>query len=168
MLDDCLQLSITDLKRLGYIKPLMSVSGVLIWRSQFNKSEVSINSNTLTNVITLSYLSNGEPQKQTITLTKVQSNLSKGFYYYFLCPITNKPCRKLHLYKGVFCHRTSFKGLYDNQQYSKEHRALNRFYRDEMLFPKYLDQINSKHFQAYYKGLPTKRYQRILNRTGIK
>ena len=69
---------------------------------------------------------------------------------------------KLHLYNGVFCHRSSFKGLYENQQYSKEHRALNRFYRDDMIFPKYFDIMTTKHFQPLYKGAQTKKYQRIL------
>ncbi|OYD44075.1 hypothetical protein CHU00_18805 [Sphingobacterium cellulitidis] len=48
----------------------------------------------------------------TVFLEKVSSNLGKGYYYYFIFPITGKQCRNLYLSNsnGRFFHRSQIEG----------------------------------------------------------
>ncbi len=91
------------------------------------------------------------------------SNLGKGLIWYFLCPQTNKRCRKLYLIGGYFLHRTAFKGcMYKTQTKSKECRQLDKtlgvYFRIDNLY----SQLSQKHFKKTYAGKPTKRYLRIM------
>jgi len=90
-------------------------------------------------------------------------NLGKGLIWYFLCPQTNKRCRKLYSIGGYFLHREAFSGcMYETQTQSKKHRQLDKslgaFFKTDDLY----SQLYQKHFKKTYAGKPTKKYLRIL------
>ena len=90
------------------------------------------------------------------------SNLGKGLIWYFLCPQTNKRCRKLYSIGGCFFHREAFNGcMYETQTQSKKYRQLDKtfgaYFKTDDLF----SQLHQKHFKKTYAGKPTKKYLRI-------
>ena len=98
-----------------------------------------------------------------VHLVSVPSNLGKGIVWYFLCPETNKRCRKLYSIGGYFLHREAFKGcMYESQIQSKKYRQLDKtlgaYFRTDELY----SQLYKKHLKKTYAGKPTKRYLRIL------
>lgn len=164
--DEVLQISIKKLKEFGYLKKNCVNSGVLnwSWHGQ-NKSSISIRVNTFAEPhhIELDYNTNGEPRNYKVRLITVPSNLGKGEVWYFLCPHTQKKCRKLYLIGGYFLHRKAFTGcMYESQTVSKYYRFLNNTFGAYFKTEKLYDEMYAKHFTKYYKGKPTKKYLRIL------
>ncbi len=91
------------------------------------------------------------------------SNLGKGLIWYFLCPETNKRCRKLYSIGGYFLHREAFKGcMYESQTQSKKYRQLDKtlgaYFRTDDLY----SQLYQKHFKKTYAGKPTKKYLKLI------
>lgn len=91
------------------------------------------------------------------------SNLNKGEICYFICPKTNKRCRKLYLIDGYFLHREAFNGcMYETQTHSKKYRQLDKtlgtYFKSDNLY----SELYKKNFKKSYAGKPTKKYLRIL------
>jgi len=164
--NDVLQISITKLKEWEYLKPEQLKSGIITWSRNDNKrGSISITVNTKIEkpYIELDYKSNDEPRNYKVHLVSVPSNLGKGIVWYFLCPETNKRCRKLYSIGGYFLHREAFKdALYESQTHSKKYRQLDKtfgaYFRTDELY----SQLYKKHLKKTYAGKPTKRYLRIL------
>jgi hypothetical protein len=118
--NDVLQISITKLKEWEYLNPEQLKSGTITWSRNDNKrGSISITVNTKSEKphIELDYKSNDEPQNYKVQLVSIPSNLGKGVVWYFLCPETNKRCRKLYSIEGYFLHREAFKGcMYESQR----------------------------------------------------
>ena len=164
--DEVLQISITKLKEWNYLEPNNYKSGVISWsRNGIKHSSISIAVNTLNEntEIELSYNWNDEPRKYKIQLVSMPSNLGKGLIWFFLCPHTNKRCRKIFSIGGYFLHREAFKGCYyETQTQSKYYRNLDKtlgaYFRTDRLY----EQLYKKHFKKMYAGKPTKKYLRIM------
>ena len=113
--------------------------------------------------IELDYKYSDEPRNYKVRLVSIPSNLGKGLIWYFLCPETNKRCRKLYSIGGYFLHREAFNGcMYETQTQSKKYRQLDKslgaFFKTDDLY----SQLYQKHFKKTYAGKPTKKYLRIL------
>lgn len=165
LFDEALQISITKLKVWDYLNPEQIISGTLTWSSNGNKTgSISIKVNTQSEqpYIELDYKYNDEPRNYKVQLVSVPSNLGKGVIWYFLCPQTNKRCRKLYSIGGYFLHREAFNGcMYTSQTYSKKWRKLARYF-DSV---KAAEQVYNPYFKTYYKGKPTRSYLRALWQT---
>lgn len=114
-------------------------------------------------LMTLSYSNKGESVRQDVELVSIESNLGFGLVWYFVCPFTNKRCRKLYGIGKPFAHRTYFKrGLYIQQSssnnYKRKFTLHTKFKRKEKAY----DLIYSKNFKQYYEGKPTKRFLMAL------
>ena len=166
LFDNVFQLSTTKLKEWGYLNPYQVKNGVITW-GDFGgvTARISIRVNTYAEepFIVLDYSSNGEPRKYKVKLVSVPSNLGKGLIWYFLCPQTNKRCRKLYSIGGYFLHRAAFNGcMYETQNQSKKYRQLNKilgaYFKTDDLY----SQLYQKHFKKTYAGKPTKKYLRIM------
>ena len=113
--------------------------------------------------IRLYYTTNGASVDYTIKIVKKPSNLGVGDVYYFQCPHTGKLCRKLYKVGKYFLHREAYKNLYyDSQLESRAMRKLAKYYipmikEDEIIATQF-----QKNFKKFYRGIPTKRYQKIL------
>src|SRR5690554_4403135 len=97
--DEVLQISITTLKEWDYLNPKQIKSGTLNWSRNGNPTgsiSIIVNTQNKQPYIELNYKYDSEPRKYKIYLTSIRSNLNKGKIWYFLCPHTNKRCRKLY------------------------------------------------------------------------
>jgi hypothetical protein len=169
LFEECKTLTISFLSKNGYLKPNQCNRGVVTWSRDGQKTgSISIAVNTLVTIpfIVLDYNSNDEPRKYQINLVTFPSNLGKGVHWYFVCPNTNKRCRKLHLHGGYFLHRSAFKDcFYEKQTQNKYWRFLDksplgRESKCDLIY----EQIYKKHFKKTYRGKPTKKYLRLLRK----
>lgn len=165
--DNSKTLSINFLKNHNYLIVNQIKTGSITWSANGYKTDsISITSSISPNdpYIELNYKYNDATINYKVKLISIQSNLGKGVVWYFICPKTNKRCKKLYLIDTYFYHRTAFRGcMYENQTKSKNSRntdkLLNRYMKSEQL----IEQIFEKNFKKYYAGKPTKKYLKILN-----
>jgi hypothetical protein len=162
--EQCTVLSTKELIRWGYLNPGSITHGQIKWtRYNYDTTDVSITVDTIKNSVELNYNINGNTFSYRILLSVVKSNLGKGIVYFFLCPMTGTRCRKLHLYGGIFRHRSSFDGFYQWQVYGKKDRNLCKIYDLMKYGREAVGIINSKNFKRFYNGVPTKRYSKYLS-----
>jgi hypothetical protein len=164
--NETLQISISKLKGWGYLNPEQIKSGTLNWsRNGSPTGSISIRVNTHSEqpYIELDYKYRDEHRNYKVYLTSTPSNLNRGEIWYFICPQTNKRCRKLYLIDGYFLHREAFNGcMYETQTQSKKYRRLGKilgaYFKSDNLY----SELNKKHFKKTYAGKPTKKYLRII------
>lgn len=164
--DSALQINISKLKSWGYLNTEQIKSGILNWSRNGNPTgsiSIQVKTHSEQPYIELDYKYRDEPRNYKIQLVSIPSNLGKGLIWYFLCPATNKRCRKLYSIGGYFLHRDAFKGcMYESQTFSKYYRRLDKtlgvHFRTERLY----EEVFKKHFKKTYAGRPTKKYLRII------
>ncbi len=166
--DEVLQICITKLKEWNYLKPEQLKRGTLTWSSNGEKTasiSITVNTNSNEPYIELNYKFNDEPRKYKVSLVSIPSNLGKGIVWYFLCPQTNKRCRKLYLIGDYFLHREAFNGcMYDSQTKSKKWRKMDRVYGSYFKLDNLYEELYSKHFKTHYNGKPTKCYLKLMRK----
>jgi len=164
--DKVIQLNITKLKEWNYLSPNQVKSGVISWsRNEHKRGAITVTVNTKAEqpFIDLDYNYKDEPKNYRINLVRVASNLNKGFLWYFLCPRTNKRCRKMYSINGYFVHREAFKGcMYEIQTYSKMNRDINKTLRAHFRLDKLYTELYKKNFKKSYAGKPTRKYLRLM------
>ena len=155
-IDEYLHLSIADCKRMGFLAPQAMRSGVVTRRVN-DKKRASIGFATDTRgvpVAKFSYTCDGQPVDYTVYLRWKRSNLSPDTehgYYYFVCPITGKLCRKLYLYDGRFVSRGAFNPLYKQQTKSHSYRNNPLFALLDLEIK--IEQIETDRYRReYYNG----------------
>jgi hypothetical protein len=168
LIDELRSFSISDLKQLGHFKNRPFVSGTMNWRNRYDEvtSTISLDVNNSRNnkYVQLSYNCNDEKMNYKVNIVTMPSNLGKGNVLYFICSFTNQRCRKLHLINGKFMHRSALSNpLYSKQIESKRWRELNKLFGAPFELEKLHDKLWSKGFKKYYKGKPTKKFQKLLN-----
>jgi len=164
--EDVLQISVTKLKKWGYLEKPQIKSGVITWsRNGEEFASISVVVNTLNEkpYIQLDYRFNGEPRKYKVYFDTDVSNIGNGEIWYFVCPQTNKRCRKLYQIQGYFFHREAFKSCYyEKQIQSKYARSLEKNLGAWFKSDKLYSELYSKHFRSQYNGKPTKRYLKLM------
>jgi len=165
--NEALQIDISKLKGWGYIDPEQIKSGTLNWSRNGNQRgsiSIKVNTQNLTKpYIELDYKYRDEPRNYKVRLVSMPSNLGKGLIWYFLCPQTNKRCRKLYLIGGYFLHREAFNGcMYETQTQSKKYREIDKKFGAYFKIDNLYSQLYQKHFKKTYAGKPTKKYLRIM------
>lgn len=111
--DDLKTVSISFLTKHGYLKTNQWQSGVITWSMGGNKTgsiSIRVNTHSQSPYLELDYNCNEVPINYRVQLVSVPSNLGKGVVWYFICPKTNKRCRKLYLVNTYFYHRSAFNG----------------------------------------------------------
>lgn len=165
--ENCNTLNITKLKAWGYLDYGIK-SGVISWRIAGDvHSKIGIKSTILEHkkYITLEYTQSGEIIKYDVRIESIPSNLGKGAIYYFVCPRTQKHCRKLYCNSKYFLHREAFNYLYyDKQIESKRNRYLVSIFDKVFIKDEVYDILYSKHFKTHYNGKETKRYKKIMDK----
>ncbi|MEZ4888391.1 MAG: hypothetical protein R3E32_26930 [Chitinophagales bacterium] len=175
--EDCLILSLKDLRKWGYLKPDNYKSGIITVsrrKTEIARYNIAVSTSKEDSFIQFQYTASrfNEVLKEIdyrIPLVTVPMNIGKGVRYYFLCPNTGKRCLKLYKppQEYYFLHRSSFPYLiYDKQTHTKKFRALNsgvigmgmkiRRLEKEFIWdaPKY--------HRNYYNGEPTKNFKKLL------
>jgi hypothetical protein len=165
LFDEVKSISITDLRKGGFLDLGASKKGILTWSINGEKTGrigILVNSN---NMLTVDYKCDGTPYNYDIRLTSIPSNLGIGNVWYFICPFTHKRCRKLHLISERFMHRSNLpSGMYESQIKSKTWRQMDEIYGGFFGLDKLYEELYSKHFKTHYKGKPTIRYLKMLNK----
>ena len=166
-------ITIADLKKLGYLKPNISINRNLFWTNNNGEKTSSItvilDTTETKGSIIFDYTYN-QTQKINYAMQLITrpSNLGNGLLWFFVCPCTFKVCRKLHLNNGYFLHRTAFKDVYyEKQLQSKKWRNWEKVfgsYLDDKLY----EQLYKKHFKKFYKGKPTKKYLLLMRKIKAK
>lgn len=168
-IEDYLTLTVTECKRMGYFVPNAKVTGVVRWTRNGEKAaEIGFGTNlTGIPVAVLSYSYNGQPIDATIPLRFHHSNLTPNAsgtthgYYYFVCPVTGRSCRKLYLVDGYFVSRYAMGVPYARQNESRCQRSgllayLSAFHK--------LDELTAQRYRRItYRGKLTP-YGRKLER----
>lgn len=165
LFDEVLKISTTFLKKHGYFGKEQIKTGVITWSRNGSKyASISIKADTtgITHFIELDYKNNGVPINYRIYIEYVPSNLGIGNVPYFICPQTKKRCRILYAIGGYFLHREAFNGcMYENQTHSKYWRMLDDTVGASYQLEKLYEQLYSKHFTRYYKGIETRKYKKL-------
>lgn len=164
--NEALQISISKLKEWEYLNPEQIKSGTITWSRngrQTGSISIKVNTHSEQPYIELDYKYRDEPRNYKVRLVSLPSNLGKGLIWYFLCPHTNKRCRKLYSIGGYFLHREAFNGcMYETQTQSKKYRQLDKtlgaYFKIDTLY----SELYKKNFKKTYAGKPTKRYLRIM------
>ncbi|MDM1060841.1 hypothetical protein [Myroides odoratimimus] len=164
--DEVLQINISKLKEWNYLKPKQRKAGIISWSCNENERgsiSIMVDTQCEKKYIELEYNYRDTPQKYKVNLVCVPSNLGKGVIWYFLCPNTNKLCRKLYLLQGMFLHREALKdGLYEIQTYSKKNRLIHNNLKAHFSLDRLYYELYKKNFKKTYKGKPTKKYLRLM------
>ena len=163
--DEAKRISISSLKRRGYLDSYGYKQGTITWsrgNTQTGSIQITVNLLEANPYLELSYSINGGPVNYRVPLVQVPSNLGKGSVWYFLCPQTNKRCRILYLIGTRFLHREAVKGaMYERQTYSKKWRGVKNVLDGAFSFNEILSQ---KHFRTHYNGKPTRKFKRLLEK----
>jgi hypothetical protein len=166
LFDEALQISISKLKEWDYLNPEQLINSTLTWSRNGNKTgsiSIQVNTQSENPYIELDYKYNDEPRTYKVQLVYVLSNIGKGVIWYFLCPQTNKRCRKLYSIGGYFLHREAFTGcMYESQTKSKYYRGLDKTFGDYYKIEQLYEQLHRKHFKKTYAGKPTKLFLKIM------
>lgn len=164
--DECKTISLSKLKEWGYLVPGQLKTGAIHWsRNEERYASIGIAVNMFAEkpYLELNYTCNGKPVKYKVYLVSVRSNIGKGIVWYFVCPHTNKRCRKLYMIDTYFLHRTAFRGaMYEKQTYSKKNRDMFRLYEQVFGSEKAYEELYRKNLKKQYRGKPTKRYAQLL------
>ena len=163
-INDCLCLSLTRCKELGYFAPNATAEGVITWSWNGRKyAAVRFMTDTVNHRCGIAYKTNdGEEIQQFIQLRWRPSNLSKpdnlntdkGGYYYFVCPSTGRACRKLYLINGRFVSRFAFRHIYEQQKKSRNQRESPLM--ETLAVWDELERLQQQKYRRYtYKGKPT-------------
>lgn len=164
--NEALQIDISKLKGWGYLDPEQIKNGTINWSRNGNPTgsiSIKVNTHSEQPYIELDYKYRDEPRNYKVYLTSTPSNLNRGEIWYFLCPQTNKRCRKLYSIGGYFLHREAFNGcMYETQIQSKKYRLLDKtfgaYFKSDTLYR----ELYKKDFKKTYAGKPTKKYLRIM------
>lgn len=141
--DDAHTLSTSNLNKWEYLKPWTQKNGEITWQKWDHvtaKVSIAVNMEETSGTLILKYSCNNEPLKYEVRLTSVPSNLGNGLIWYFICPITNKRCRKLYLIGKYFFHREAFTGcMYESQARSQKDRVLVKALESTFASEKYME-----------------------------
>ena len=159
--DETPQISISKLKQWGYLAPSQVKHFEIVW-DRFGSIAVTLDFVSEEPSIEISYYCNNKFVQDKIMLISKVSNLGKGDIWFFICPRSNKLCRKLYFYGNFFSHRILFvEGVYKSQILSRKKRKIEKkygaYFQSEMLCKKFF----KKHFKRHYKGSLTKKYAKL-------
>ena len=168
LFDECRIISVSDLRKWKYLKMNTAKSGTITWRNRYDdvtsRLRIQIVFNESEQYLYLNYNCNDNSHYYKILLTSIPSNLGKGVVWYFICPVTWKRCRKLHLLDERFMHRSALpSGMYECQTKSKKWRGIEKVYGAYFELDNLYEQLYSKHFKKFYAGKHTKRYLKIMS-----
>ena len=158
--DECKTVSVSKLRKWGYLAEGKLVSGTLRWQrygEETGSISIAVYNDFNNRFVQMSYVYREHEKNYRIMLVSVPSNLGFGLVWYFVCPRTGKRCRKLYLVHGYFFHRSAFEGCYyEKQILSKKVRPQYNCFENEYKIESAYKSLYSKNFKTQYRGVPTK------------
>ena len=163
--EDCKSIEIKLLKKTKLLLPNQIIKSTVRWHiNEETTGRMLVIVNTLTDkpFLELIYTLNEENIQYKVRLISEKSNLGIGIIWYFICPFTNRKCRKLYLVNKYFAYRNWRKGVfYENQLLSKSNRKSLGIFRKIDQINEAIEETNSKHFRRYYNKTKTKRLVKL-------
>lgn len=169
ILERCLALDVSTF-RLKLKTPGWGWSGSVQWSTgdedeEEEKSSIGYRLRTYaaTARLTLAYTYDGQNVTQAVELAAVPSNLNRGQYWVFLCPVSGRRCKKLHLIHGLFLHRAAVPGVYYRRQAQTKGRwsAFDRYLNAQQSMNQMLEAAEQPYFREHYAGKQTRRIRRM-------
>jgi len=166
IIDRCLTVSIADLKRWGCLKPGNYRSGKVYWQREASVGYiVSLSLEFEQAYIQFTYAYDGQPVQYRVPLIPVPANIGKGLVWFFRCPSTGQRCKKLHLIKGRFIHRSAVRGaMYKRQTESKRGRVVSRYMDMHDVHAEVWEVVKKPYFKMSYRGKETRRVARLIRK----
>ncbi len=165
--DEVLTLSISGLKKWGYLVLHQWKRGTITWRIGDQKTGsvgIFVNMEETFGYLEFKYNFREEAVNYRVPLESRSSNLGKGLVWYFRCPTTGKRCRKLYGVGKFFLHREAFRGcMYESQAQSKSARQVSKAFGWLFEGPNIEEELKKKYRKRVYRGKPTP-LQRKLER----
>jgi hypothetical protein len=164
VIDETRRLNMARLVQMGYMQPGHKVKGVLEWSENFKIGAwVGIRKSEVTGIMVLEYTCKGEDIIYHVDIVSRRSNLpNRALIWYFVCPSTDKVCRKLFFNGRVFVHQSALQGLYQCQTLSRKMRDSDKLF-EYLLGPNDIyKQLQQKHLKRFYRGKMTKKYQKLI------
>jgi len=160
--DEVEQVTITSLRRLGFLKPDRLVNGPYVCiRDGKLSGSINVIANLDERWIELDYVYGERHINYRVRLESLPKNLG-GFEWYFICPATGRRCRKLYGIGERFLSRFAHHSVkYRTQIESKGYRDLFAAYTKMI---RIREHVSKRHARTTYNGRPTKRYRRLLER----
>lgn len=170
IIDRCLTVSISDLKRWGCLKPGNYRSGTVYWERGGERVAsvgytVCLNVELGTMYLHFNYSHDGQPVQYAVPLIPVPANIGKGLVWFFRCRFTGQRCKKLHLIEGRFMHRSAVReAMYKRQTESKRWRKVSRFYDMHDVHAEVWEAVKKPYFKMNYRGKETRRFSRLMRK----
>lgn len=171
LLDEVNQISITKLKEFGYFESESFKSGRLTWSrrgQEIGSVRLYVDLRSYPYAFFSYNFNDDESVKLRVEMISIDSNLGVGKIWYFVCPRTGKRCRKLYGAGKYFLHRDAFPdAMYKSQTYSVNQRKMNKIFNAVFAIDKYSELLYNKNLKTHYKGKPTKKYRKILEKLNV-
>lgn len=165
ILERCISLDIGGFK-LDWAAPGKTLTGSCRW-FQGEEETSSIGYRIFTDpthpLLILLYSIDGQDVTQTVELAAVPSNLNRGQYWLFLCPVCGRRCKKLHLIRGLFRHRTAMRSVFYRQQ-ARTPWPFGRYLDAYEGIGEIFEAAEAPYFREYYRGKLTRRAQGMLRK----
>lgn len=153
-IEHLLVVSVTALRNHGLLKPNRKQAAEIYWNRGGNPRAASMGviTDTTHEVATVRFLydHNGRTNDETVLLRWKQSNLNNGGFYYFICPVSGRSCRKLYFVGGRFVSRFAFRALYESQTVGPSGRE--NLYYQLAKFSEYEQLADQPHRKETYNG----------------
>lgn len=176
--DEVIQISISDLRRLGYLKQSGVKAGLIVWTDlgrqggelthrldDSRELSIEIVVDLPNGIMQLDYKMHNRPIRCSFAIESVQSNLGTGLVYYFVCPNTKRLCRKLYLMGSVFRSRFACPStLYSSQIITKSFHHLFALIEMIQANRRTREFVSKPYAKPFYKGKPTRRFKSLLDR----
>lgn len=165
ILESCISLDVGTF-RTYLAMPGRMLSGNVRWSvgdEETSSISFRIHTDPTRPVLTLLYSIVGQDVTQTVELVAVPSNLNRGQYWLFTCPVCGKRCKKLHLIRGLFQHRTAVPDAYYRQQV-RTYWPFGRYMDAYEGIGEIFEAAEAPYFREYYAGKPTRRCLRMLRK----
>jgi hypothetical protein len=155
------KIQLADLRRWGYLQPGRYAFTLTLYNpyTGIQSGQISCELFMLEvgGWLRLRYSVNETPYDYTIELEAVTSNLGRGVYYLFICPLSGRRAKTLYWCQGIpyFAHRAALGVKYETQYVAGPFGAVVPYFKRHQRATKELDK---PHRKKEYAGKPTRWY----------
>lgn len=162
--DEVKKVSMSDLKRLAYLRPGSIIRGPIRWtRGGEPSGSIAVTVSVPGSYMDLDYNYGDKPISYRVRLESLPKHFG-GCEWYFICPATGKRCRVLYGIGEYFLSRSAYpSAMYSQQTESKRARNMHKLFGCIWAESDFFDK---KYVRTTYKGKLTKRYSRALEKQG--
>jgi hypothetical protein len=167
------KIQVSDLRRWGYLQPGSYSFTITLYNlytgTPSRQMACELSMSEAGGLLRLRYSVSEVPYDYLIQLEAVASNLGRGMYYLFICPLSGQRAKTLYSCWNScgFVHRTTLGIKYETQYVSGPFGATLPFFKRHLLVSRQLARPQNK---KRYAGKPTRWYEitmKILSKNNI-